>query len=216
MKKSIFAVLFIFAVVSVYSQTGVIREFTGDVELKPAGAANFTPARQGSTVAQDTVISTGFRSTAIIVIGSAEITIRPLTRLTLAEIQSASETETLNVNLQTGRVRVAVNPPAGTRANTTVQTPSATASVRGTSFSVGVDNIDGHSGKTNYKSNSTGLSTSITSGFKSESNTTGGVTNPNDMLTKSLLPGQPGTGDSSDLESSLEIVMGGLVVSVEN
>jgi len=216
MKKAIFAVLFIFAVVSVYSQTGVIREMTGDVELKAAGASTFTPARQGSTIARDTVISTGFRSTAIITIGSTEVAVRPLTRLTLAEIQSSADTEILNVSLQTGRVRVAVNPPAGTRANTTVQTPTATASVRGTEFGMGVDDIDGSSGKTSYSSNSDGLSETITSGFGSETDNVGGAKNPNENHTSGTLPGLPGTSGSSNLDVPFEVVQGGLILDIRN
>lgn len=114
--------------------SGVIREISGDVELKRAGASAFTRARTGDTVAADTIVSTGFKSAAIIEVGSSKIAVRALTRLSLAEIQSTSDTETLNMNLQTGRVRVDVKPAAGTRANFSVQSPSATASVRGTSF----------------------------------------------------------------------------------
>jgi hypothetical protein len=119
---------------TVSKETGVIKELTGQVELKLAGKSAFTAANAGDKVAQDTIISTGFKSTAVIAVGSSVITVRPLTRLSLAEIQSSAGAETLNVSLQTGRVRVDVKPPAGTRANTTVQGPSATASVRGTSF----------------------------------------------------------------------------------
>jgi hypothetical protein len=119
---------------TVSKENGVIKELTGQVELKLAGKSTFTAAQAGDKVAQDTIISTGFKSTAIIVVGSSVINVRPLTRLSLAEIQSSAGTETLNVSLQTGRVRVDVKPPAGTKANTTVQGPSATASVRGTSF----------------------------------------------------------------------------------
>jgi hypothetical protein len=115
-------------------RSGVIRDISGEVELKRAGASVFIPAKKGDTVAVDTIVSTGFRSSAIIEVGSSTIAVRPLTRLSLAEIQSASDTETLNMNLQTGRVRVDVKPAAGTRTNFTVQSPSATASVRGTSF----------------------------------------------------------------------------------
>jgi hypothetical protein len=142
MKKALVVMVLMFAVLyGISAQTGVIRELTGEVELKAAGRSAFSVARTGDKIAQDTIISTGFKSTAVIVVGSSVITVRPLTRLSLAEIQSSSGTETLNVNLQTGRVRVDVKPPAGTKANTTVQGPSATASVRGTSFEFDTVNI---------------------------------------------------------------------------
>jgi hypothetical protein len=135
MKRTLaFLAMLIAIVYGLSAQAGTIKELTGEVELKAAGKSAFTTARAGDKIARDTIISTGFKSTAVIEVGSSVITVRPLTRLSLAEIQSSAGTDTLNVSLQTGRVRVDVKPPAGTKANTTVQGPSATASVRGTSF----------------------------------------------------------------------------------
>ena len=139
MKRLITITLILFCSANLFAQTGgqltgEITEFTGTVELKHPGSSDFVPARAGDTLSANTLVSTGFRSTAIIKAGSTVLTVRPLTRLTLAEISISSETEAVNVSLQTGRVRVDVNPPAGTRANFTVQGPSSTASVRGTSF----------------------------------------------------------------------------------
>ncbi|MCL2380670.1 MAG: FecR family protein [Treponema sp.] len=134
MKKVFLTVCLMSAAVYGFAQNGVIRELTGDVTLRHAGSDSFVPAAAGNLVAQDTIVSTGFRSSAIIEIGSSTITVRPITRLSLGEIQAAAGTETLSVNLQAGRVRVDVRPPAGASANFTMQGPSATASVRGTSF----------------------------------------------------------------------------------
>jgi hypothetical protein len=75
--------------------------------------------------------------------GSALITVRPLTRLTLTEIQAMQDTETINLNLQAGRVRVDVNPPAGTKASLEIASP---ASVRGTSFEFDTRNLRVNSG----------------------------------------------------------------------
>lgn len=133
------AFLFLLCTIKLFAQneaqwSGVITELSGTVELKPAGQRDFVPAKAGDMVVKDTVVSAGFKSSARISIGSTTITVRPLTRLSLAEITASSGTETLNVNLQTGRVRVDVNPPAGTRASTSIRSPIATASVRGTIF----------------------------------------------------------------------------------
>ena len=56
------------------------------------------------SLSEDTIISTGFKSSALIRAGSSVITVRPLTRLALAEIISAAGTENINVNLQAGRI----------------------------------------------------------------------------------------------------------------
>ena len=137
MKRMVFFTLLLAVVCfSGFAQNGVIREFTGEVELKRAGSSSFVKAKPGDTVSADTIISTGFKSAAVIEVGNSTIAVRALTRLSLSEIQSTSDTETLNLKLQTGRVKVDVKPPVGTKANCTVQGPSSTASVRGTSFEI--------------------------------------------------------------------------------
>jgi len=168
MKKIFLVILMLSAIVfAAFAQSGVIREVSGEVELKRSGAAAFSAASSGDEVARDTIVSTGFKSTAVIAIGSSTITVRPLTRLSLAEIQSASDSETLNVNLQAGRVRVDVNPPAGTRANTTIQSPGATASVRGTSFEFDTVNLTVREGKVAFSSASAGAVTIVQGGESS-------------------------------------------------
>ena len=138
MKKTmcVLVSLLIFCSMGVYGQTmtGIIEELNGTVEIKYSADQDFVTANRGDHISQDTVISTGFRSNAIIKVGSTLISVSPLTRLTLTEVVTSAGMESLNVNLQSGRVRVDVNPPAGTRAYMNVSSPSATASVRGTSF----------------------------------------------------------------------------------
>jgi len=159
MKRGLFFLLLLaVTVLCVFGQnakriTGVIRDLTGEVELKRAGTSAFIKAKAGDAVAGDTIVSTGFKSTAIIEIGSSSIAVRPLTRLSLAEIQSVSDTETVDVKLQTGRIKVDVKPAAGTRTNFTVQSPSATASVRGTSFEFDTFNLMVNEGRVAFQGN---------------------------------------------------------------
>jgi len=199
MNRVFFTVLMVSAAVLVYPQSGIIRELSGDVELKTAGSSVFVPAQQGSQVAQDTIVSTGFRSTAIIAVGSSVITVRPLTRLTLSEIQSSSGTENLNVNLQAGRVRVDVKPPAGTRANTTIQSPSATASVRGTAFEMDILNLDVIEGSVAFNGRD-GTRVLVGGGSSSAITSAGSAENPRSLDTAKLAPSSP-VGTSTAGES---------------
>ena len=153
MKKAILAILLAGAIQAVYAQNGVVKELSGTVELKPAGAASFVPAAAGAQVMADTVVSTGFKSTALLEVGSAIIAVRPLTRLTLTEISASQGAETINMSLQAGRVRVDVNPPAGAKASLSVSSPSATASVRGTSFYFDTMNVSVLEGTVAFKGN---------------------------------------------------------------
>jgi uncharacterized membrane protein YgcG len=146
MKKAIFVFLLTCIAMLGFTQTALIKELAGTVELKLSGASDFIPAGVGVEVAQDTIISTGFKSTALVQAGSAVITVRPLTRLTLTEIQASQGAETLNMNLQSGRVRVEVNLPAGSKATLEIASPAAVASVRGTSFDFDARNLRVDSG----------------------------------------------------------------------
>ena len=206
MKKVFLAVLMAALVIAVgHSQTGIIREFTGEVEIKPAGSSVFTPARAGTEVARDTIVSTGFRSTAIIAIGSTTITVRPLTRLSLAEIQSSAGTENLNVSLETGRIRVDVKPPAGTRANTVVQTPSATASVRGTGFEIDQYNIEMYDGAAMYEGNDN-LKQSVSGDDSSSISGDGVAQDPVQRRRTDSLPSTPvGAGEAGETQVPVEI-----------
>jgi hypothetical protein len=132
--KGIFLGLLIAGAAGLFAQEAIIRELSGTVEVKAPGAAAWSPARAGQTISRQTMISTGFRSTAVIVAGNSVLMVQPLTRLTLRELQEAAGNEQVNIELRTGRFRADVRPPAGGRTDFTVRSPSATASVRGTIF----------------------------------------------------------------------------------
>jgi len=151
MKKTIFALLLIGIAMlgfapRLFAQKAVITDLTGTVELKLSGPTDFAPASVGAEVLQNTIFSTGFKSSAILQAGSAVIAVRPPTRLTLTEIQASQGTENLNLSLQAGRVRVDLNPPAGSKASLGIASPTATASVRGSSFEFDTRNLRVHSG----------------------------------------------------------------------
>ena len=215
MKKMFLTVLMLSLIgFGVFAQSGVIRELTGDVELKPAGAPAFVPAQAGSEVARDTIVSTGFKSTAIIAVGSSVITVRPLTRLSLAEIQSSSGSENLNVNLQTGRVRVDVKPPAGTKANCTVQSPSATASVRGTSFEFDTVNVDVREGTVAFAGKD-GVPAMVSAGEASYIGSDGKAVDSVTVASSSLLPPAPVGASSSAPSSTQSSAASELVISIQ-
>jgi hypothetical protein len=137
MKRLCAGILIIVSGTLLYAQEGVgayIREYTGTVEVKAPGEADWKAAEPGQQISRDTVISTGFKSTALIVLGNSTLTVRPLTRLSLEEIQNRQGDESVRLDLQTGRVRAEVNPPSGGKIDFTVHSPTATASVRGTTF----------------------------------------------------------------------------------
>jgi hypothetical protein len=136
MKKVFVFMLVLAGIWNVFAQEGqaVILEARGTVEIQDGGSAEWRVGAPGDAVGKNAVISTGFRSTALIALGDSRISVRPLTRLTLEELVRRDTAEEVSLHLRTGRVRAEVKPPVGGRTDFTVRSPIATASVRGTSF----------------------------------------------------------------------------------
>jgi hypothetical protein len=126
--------VFLLAASFAFAEQGIIQTVTGKVETKAANA-DWINAAAGQVIDNATIISTGFKGTAEVKLGNSILTVGPLTRLTLQEIsEEQGGNETVTLNLQTGRVRADVKPPSGGKTDFTVRSPTATASVRGTTF----------------------------------------------------------------------------------
>jgi len=156
MKRTAIAMLLIATGVLVFAQapTAFIREMSGTVELQTRGSTAWTPARLNEPIRESTIISTGFKSTAIIAVGNSTLLVQPLTRMSLEALTNRDQTETVNLSLNTGRVRVDVKPPAGAKASVSVRTPTATASVRGTTFDLDTVAIQVQEGAVIFQPNS--------------------------------------------------------------
>ena len=167
MKRLTLVLIILLTAANLFAQTqgAVIKELTGTVELKAPGSANWVQARVGDRVGNATIISTGFKSNAVLDTGSSTIMVRSLTNLSLENIINRDNTETsTNLELRTGRVRVDVAPPAGNRVNLNVQTPTSTASVRGTNFEMDSINLSVSEGTVVFGSSSGGQPVQVTAG----------------------------------------------------
>jgi hypothetical protein len=174
-----------------FGQDAYIRDCTGTVELKAPGTAVWTPAKAGQPLTRDTVVSTGFKSSALIVIGNSTLTVRALTRLSLEELQNTRGSESVALGLETGRVRADVKPPAGGKIDFTVKSPSVTASVRGTSFDFDGINLNVGEGRV-YVSGAGGTGTYVGAGHGSVFDTkTGRTSGPEETFKAGLVPAVP-------------------------
>jgi hypothetical protein len=179
------------------AQQAVIKEFYGTVELKAAGSAVWVKAADwGSPLERNTAISTGFKSTAILKIGNSTLTVRPLTKLTLEEIIQNQGNEQINLNLQTGRVRAQVIPPAGGRTSLTVKGPIATASVRGTVFDFDTLNLDVEEGAVIFSGENGRTVTVYAGGSSTVDAVTGQAAGPRETAAAELYPAMPAGSDS--------------------
>ncbi|GHV69156.1 iron dicitrate transporter FecR [Spirochaetia bacterium] len=202
MRKTSLVILMCLMSAAVFAQQGVLRDVAGTVEIKYPGQPDFTPAKAGDEVPGKAIIATGFKSTAVIAVGNSLITIRPITRLSLEELVQSQNTETIDMQLQTGRIRVEVKPPAGTKSNFTVSSPMATASVRGTEFEFDMLNVSVSEGTVEYNG-ARGGSVLVDGGNNSRVDTgNGSAADPLDTAGAALLPPSPSGVEETGPEST--------------
>ena len=113
--------------------TATVTEIAGKVECKHPGK-DWKAAKVGDVLPAGSLISTGFKSTAILKTESAVLTVKPVTRLSLEELIKSEGTTKTQMFLMAGRVKAEVTPKEGEKAEFKVKSPTATASVRGTGF----------------------------------------------------------------------------------
>jgi len=154
MKHITIFLLLLQGAVLIYAQNieAYILEMTGTVELKLPNATDWTPARVGSRIGEATIVSTGFQSLATLSVGNSTLIVRALTRMSLETLVSQNETETISIGLSTGRIRADVKPPAGSKTNFSVKSPSVVASVRGTVFDMDTITIQVREGSVAFES----------------------------------------------------------------
>ena len=184
-------ILLLFVAAGVFAQQAVIREITGTVEVKQKGSAAWETAARGQSVEMDTTISTGFKSYALIRIGNSVLNVRPLTRLTITEISTRAETETIRINLNAGKMQAEVRAPTGGKPEFWLQTPPATASVRGTVFEMGIFELWVIEGSVEYRGSSGAGVVVDAGGYSYVNPKTGRAAFPRDALLAGLDPELP-------------------------
>lgn len=90
----------------------------------------------GDNIKSGDTIQTGFRSSAVLKIKDSTVNVEALTRMTVEQLSENSEKDNVRVFVKTGGVKSDVQKSNGKKVGFTVRTPVATASVRGTEFSV--------------------------------------------------------------------------------
>jgi len=149
MKRIFLAIFALLAAATVFPQTAVFKELSGKVEYQLAGQ-EWRPAKAGAEVPKGTMISTGFKSMALIALGNASVLVKPLTRLTIEEIVRVEGSEAARLFLIAGRVRAEITPESGKTLDFSVRSSTATASVRGSGFDFDSVNLEKIRGKTRF------------------------------------------------------------------
>ncbi|MEL3905481.1 MAG: FecR family protein [Treponema sp.] len=142
----------VFCTLSAVAMTATITEIAGKVEYKLSDKDEWQPAKAGTVLSVGSMISTGFKSTAIITMETATLTVKPVTRLSIEELIKAEGAAKSQMFLMTGRVRAEVTPKEGETTDFKVKSPTATASVRGTGFEFDGQNLTVEHGAVQFES----------------------------------------------------------------
>ncbi|MBQ9630716.1 MAG: FecR domain-containing protein [Treponema sp.] len=138
MKTKIAKILFVavaligFALAPLVADSATVVSVEGKVEVNRNGA--WQALSEKSRIAEGEIISTGFKSKALIQYQGAVLQLGPLTRVTLEKLAQGEKSDTMSVYLNTGAVRSTVRHTENKRVSYTVRNPVAVASVRGTIY----------------------------------------------------------------------------------
>lgn len=128
------AVLLFFVVANSFAQNAIVKSVTGKVEYSTNGST-WNDLKENMTLAKGSLISTSFKSTAVIAINDSLVHVKPLSRMSLDELTKTQGEVQTDLYLVSGKVQVEVKPRTKNEVITfNVKSAVATASVRGTGF----------------------------------------------------------------------------------
>lgn len=130
MKRVVVSLFLLSLVFSTFALDGVVIDVLGKVEKQSGNS--WVELKKGDILVPGDIISTGFKSEAVISIGESKITVRALTRMTIEQLYEKNQNHVSSVYLDVGSVSADVKPVENKRVGFTVKTPAVTASVRGT------------------------------------------------------------------------------------
>ena len=212
-----FILLIMLLTVSVFAQTASVQRVAGKVELmKPGG--RWAAVAAGDSFPIGATISTGFRSSAVLLVSDSEITVLPLTRMAVEDLVETQSTVTTSLNLHTGKVRAQVRTTGGRTTDFKLRSPVSTASVRGTEFLFDGFRLDVIEGAVLFL-NAVNEGLFVSAGNGSETDEGGEVTYPeDDQKTNLVVSAKTSTaeddGGVGDGTTNIASNMGSLVIVV--
>lgn len=130
----IFAALACASFLTAADFTAQVVSVSGKVEV--LNGNTWKPISSGDSLKSGDTIQTGFKSGAVLKIKESTVNVAALTRMTVEQLSEKSGKDNVRVFVKTGGVKSNVQKSNGKKVGFTVRTPVATASVRGTEFSV--------------------------------------------------------------------------------
>lgn len=133
-----FLPLLAFAVFAGFSASALEAKFVsieGKVEILEGGM--WIPVEEGDIIQEKgAVISTGFKSNAVVSVKGTNFTLGPLTRITIENMVAMENKDSTQIYIDSGSLKANVSSSDGRKVGFKVRSAVATASVRGTEFRV--------------------------------------------------------------------------------
>lgn len=126
-----------------------LKNIKGKVEVKQLGKS-WLAATEGMKIDKLATLSTGFDSTAVLVIDQNTIKLDPITRLTVDKIIEKAQTTSTSLHLRVGKVTAEVKTATGAKQDFKVTSPYSTASVLGTEFTFDGINLSVKKGRVRF------------------------------------------------------------------
>ncbi len=133
MKKLLFFIMIIALAIPVFAQNATVERVSGKVEVLKTGG-KWVAVAVGDVIPIGATISTGFRSSAVLMVAGSQITVMALTRMSIEDLAETNESISTSLNLRTGKVQASVASTSGKTTDFTLRSPVSTAAVRGTEF----------------------------------------------------------------------------------
>lgn len=145
MKKTLAVLILLLTAITAFALDAKVLDVVGKVEVQNASGA-WDAVTPGAVLAPGAVLSTGFKSEAVLSIDESTIIVKALTRLTVEKLYEQEGNKSSSFYLDAGGLAADVKSAADKKVSFTVKTPAVTASVRGTAGDLTVDTLVGTSG----------------------------------------------------------------------
>ena len=133
-----FLPLLAFTVFAGFSASALEAKFVsieGKVEILEGGM--WIPVEEGDIIQErGAVVSTGFKSNAVVSVKGTNFTLGPLTRITIENMVAIENKDSTQIYIDSGSLKANVSSSDGRKVGFKVRSAVATASVRGTEFKV--------------------------------------------------------------------------------
>ena len=111
-----------------------VESASGLIQYRSPAGGEWLDIRSGMEIPEGSVVVSGLDGQALLRMGSAELTVEPLSRVVLTEIDIRSRSEATSLSVPYGRIHAQVRRSQNRGIDFRVLTPISTAAVRGTEF----------------------------------------------------------------------------------